>query len=259
MSDTLNLLQVADIEAEKPEYTFKSENDIKDGRKPQIYYSEELALESFKMYADGHKIKKICKSLKISESCFYQFKKKYSIAYNNIQNGVYDKPTDPFFDEKAFLKEVGERFRWIRELLGYKQNDLARALNLTQKTISRIEQGNMAPSIEICYRLNLFFGISPNFLIFGDKHQLFMFNTLPLRMRNNIDWDFIRHQTQKHIKHSKIIRIERQQKKMRTADKKLPTSAKKLEIIQKMEKEKSTIDAHIAEYERLERKYRTVE
>jgi transcriptional regulator with XRE-family HTH domain len=66
---------------------------------------------------------------------------------------------------KADLAAIGER---IRELRGAeRQDDFAPFLGIAQSQLSRIERGELAPSVEVLLRLRERFGKSVDWILTG--------------------------------------------------------------------------------------------
>lgn len=65
-------------------------------------------------------------------------------------------------------KEMGARIRARREMLGWKRSDLAKALGVSEKTISNIEYGEKGMTITRLYTLKQILGVSVDYLMEGD-------------------------------------------------------------------------------------------
>lgn len=65
-------------------------------------------------------------------------------------------------------KEMGARIRARREMLGWTRNDLAKALGVSEKTISNIEYGEKGMTITRLYTLKQVLGVSIDYLMEGD-------------------------------------------------------------------------------------------
>lgn len=68
---------------------------------------------------------------------------------------------------KVNVAGIGKR---IRELRGdERQIDFARFLGITQGQLSKVEQGKLAPSVEVLLRLRERFGTSTDWILTGKK------------------------------------------------------------------------------------------
>ncbi len=65
-------------------------------------------------------------------------------------------------------KEMGARVRARREMLGWTRSDLAKALGVSEKTISNIEYGEKGMTITRLYTLKQILGVSVDYLMEGD-------------------------------------------------------------------------------------------
>jgi transcriptional regulator with XRE-family HTH domain len=63
---------------------------------------------------------------------------------------------------------IGERVRAKREELALTQDALARELGVTHQHVSRIEAGQVAPSLELVVRLSRRLGVTADYLLAGD-------------------------------------------------------------------------------------------
>ncbi len=59
----------------------------------------------------------------------------------------------PVKPNPAFIRQVGERIRLLRERAGLSLDDVAWPIDIEKSTLSRIERGERAPSIELLSRL----------------------------------------------------------------------------------------------------------
>ena len=75
-------------------------------------------------------------------------------------------------EEKNLKKEIGARFRQVREHFDYSQVDLARILNIKQSTISQIEAGANFPGVGILGLLVEKFDVNLSWLIGGKGTML---------------------------------------------------------------------------------------
>lgn len=65
------------------------------------------------------------------------------------------------FDRHVF----GERLKLLRKDAGIGQNQLAKALQFSNASISYWETGKQVPSIEAVFKLSVFFGVSADYLL----------------------------------------------------------------------------------------------
>ncbi len=65
----------------------------------------------------------------------------------------------------------GARLREIRRSKGLKQVQLARALDIDPKHVSRLEHGKVNPSFEIMFRLAQYLGVSPSVFLDFDSTE----------------------------------------------------------------------------------------
>lgn len=65
------------------------------------------------------------------------------------------------------MKRSGAYIRNLRIQNGYTQNEFARALNINQSFLSRIEAGQKGCSVDLFIQLSEFFHVSLNALILG--------------------------------------------------------------------------------------------
>lgn len=69
-------------------------------------------------------------------------------------------------------QELGSNIRKIRELKGFSQQNLAIELDVDQKTISRIENGESSPKFETIVQISKALSISINQLLFFSEDQI---------------------------------------------------------------------------------------
>jgi transcriptional regulator with XRE-family HTH domain len=62
-------------------------------------------------------------------------------------------------------KMIGERIRLARARKGWKQSDLARALDKPRQHLSQIEQGHQQPRAELLIELANVLGVSTDYLL----------------------------------------------------------------------------------------------
>jgi transcriptional regulator with XRE-family HTH domain len=68
------------------------------------------------------------------------------------------------------VAEFAEKLRQVRRTHGMTQRDLARAAHLTESYVSRLENGTIAPGIDLIARLARAFGVTVGeFLSFGNS------------------------------------------------------------------------------------------
>lgn len=65
------------------------------------------------------------------------------------------------------MKKSGERIRQLRIRVGYSQGELARALNVDQGFLSRVESGKKGCSVDLFVQLSALLGVSLDVLILG--------------------------------------------------------------------------------------------
>ena len=65
------------------------------------------------------------------------------------------------------MKRSGAYIQKLRIQNGYSQNELARAMNLNQSSLSRIELGNKGCSVDLFIQFSEFFHVSLDALILG--------------------------------------------------------------------------------------------
>jgi transcriptional regulator with XRE-family HTH domain len=70
-------------------------------------------------------------------------------------------------------KELGENIRKIRELKGFTQQNLADEIKVDQKTISRIEKGQLSPKFETLEELSRALSVSLAQIMAFDEHLIF--------------------------------------------------------------------------------------
>lgn len=64
--------------------------------------------------------------------------------------------------------EAGKRLELVRKHLGLNQTKMAKALEISQSTVARIEGGTLDLSTDVLKKLYETYGISPQHLIIGD-------------------------------------------------------------------------------------------
>ena len=66
-------------------------------------------------------------------------------------------------------KTIGQRIRYLRKKHQMTQRTLAKALHVSESTVSGWERGRTEPSIDFIVRLTALFQTSLNYLIIGNK------------------------------------------------------------------------------------------
>ncbi len=70
-------------------------------------------------------------------------------------------------------QELGENVRKIRELKGFSQQNLADEIKVDQKTISRIEKGDLSPKFETLVAISKALGVSLSQLLSFNENLIF--------------------------------------------------------------------------------------
>jgi transcriptional regulator with XRE-family HTH domain len=70
-------------------------------------------------------------------------------------------------------QELGENVRKIRELKGFSQQNLADEIKVDQKTISRIEKGELSPKFETLVSISKALSISLSQLLSFNENMIF--------------------------------------------------------------------------------------
>jgi transcriptional regulator with XRE-family HTH domain len=65
--------------------------------------------------------------------------------------------------------QIGSHVRAKRNALGLSQSDLARELSVSHQHVSRIELGDVTPSLEMLLRLSRKLGVSTDYLLTGKE------------------------------------------------------------------------------------------
>lgn len=63
---------------------------------------------------------------------------------------------------------IAENLRCLRQVFGYTQSDIARAIHICRCTYAQYETGRTAPSVELLLQLACFYRISIDMLLEGD-------------------------------------------------------------------------------------------
>ena len=66
-------------------------------------------------------------------------------------------------------KTVGQRIKYLRKQSGITQKELAKALYVSEPTVSGWERGRTEPSIDFIVKLTTLFQTSLNYLIIGNE------------------------------------------------------------------------------------------
>ena len=69
-------------------------------------------------------------------------------------------------------KEIGNRMMLVRKCFKLNQVMFSKEIEVTQQTVSQIETGVIAPSLEIIYKITGNFGISYDWIIAGEGSML---------------------------------------------------------------------------------------
>ncbi|MCO5260351.1 MAG: helix-turn-helix domain-containing protein [Crocinitomicaceae bacterium] len=70
-------------------------------------------------------------------------------------------------------KELGDNIRKIRELRGFTQQNLADELHIDQKTISRVEQGEISPKFDLVVKIAKALNVKLSALLNFNKDLIF--------------------------------------------------------------------------------------
>ncbi|MBQ7915372.1 MAG: helix-turn-helix transcriptional regulator [Firmicutes bacterium] len=68
--------------------------------------------------------------------------------------------------------EMSERIRLLREHFGYSQKYAAEQLNISPQAYSHYENNRRIPDVDMLYKLSIFYGVSMEFLVTGQKEEL---------------------------------------------------------------------------------------
>jgi len=71
-------------------------------------------------------------------------------------------------EDRALMRQMGQRLRWVREALGLNQTDMARLVGLTQTGWSLYERGKRWPDQFAAVRLMAKLKITREYLLSGD-------------------------------------------------------------------------------------------
>ena len=69
------------------------------------------------------------------------------------------------------MKRSGAYIQNLRAQRGYTQNELAKAMNINQSSLSRIELGAKGCSVDLLIQLSLFFEVSIDYIVLGTVHS----------------------------------------------------------------------------------------
>jgi transcriptional regulator with XRE-family HTH domain len=67
------------------------------------------------------------------------------------------------------MDTIASRIIWLRESYGLNQADFSKKAGITQSNISRIENGTQKPSADTLIALSHFFGITTDWILFGNS------------------------------------------------------------------------------------------
>jgi transcriptional regulator with XRE-family HTH domain len=70
-------------------------------------------------------------------------------------------------------QELGENIRKIRELKGFSQQNLADEITMDQKTISRIEKGDLSPKFETLVAISKALSVNLSHLLSFNENMIF--------------------------------------------------------------------------------------
>jgi transcriptional regulator with XRE-family HTH domain len=71
----------------------------------------------------------------------------------------------------SMMNTIASRIIWLRESHGLNQADFSEKVGVTQSNISRIENGTQKPSADTLVALSHFFGVTTDWILFGDSSQ----------------------------------------------------------------------------------------
>lgn len=69
------------------------------------------------------------------------------------------------------MNSIGNRFKEIREILGFKQNDFGKIFELSQDSISSIERNKIKPNFKVLEILGDEYKVNLNWLILGKGNK----------------------------------------------------------------------------------------
>ena len=69
------------------------------------------------------------------------------------------------------MKRSGAYIQNLRAQRGYTQNELAKAMNINQSSLSWIELGAKGCSVDLLIQLSLFFEVSIDYIVLGTVHS----------------------------------------------------------------------------------------
>jgi len=72
----------------------------------------------------------------------------------------------------ALRRRVGERLRWVREVIGQSQREFGRRAGLEPNAYNRIELGLVLPSVEVAIALCDAHGLTLDYIFRGDTGDL---------------------------------------------------------------------------------------
>ncbi len=80
---------------------------------------------------------------------------------------MYEYPTFLIFFNVVNKHDIGHRIKELRQALGLKQADFARALSISRPSLSQIENGEVGPSLDLIHHIVLKYDISYDYLLDG--------------------------------------------------------------------------------------------
>ena len=83
--------------------------------------------------------------------------------------------------------EFGLRIRKLRQLKGITQEKLAEELSITLSHMGKLENGDRKPSIDITIQVAKYFGVTLDYLVFGNKHKEETTEEMALRLAAELE------------------------------------------------------------------------
>ena len=87
---------------------------------------------------------------------------------------------------------IGKRIAALRREKGYKQDDIAKKLNISPQAVSKWENDQSYPDISVLPALAEYLGVSVDELLTGKKEEIAPVRIVPEEERKNIDEMFFR-------------------------------------------------------------------
>ncbi len=87
---------------------------------------------------------------------------------------------------------IGKRIAALRREKGYKQDDIAKKLNISPQAVSKWENDQSYPDISVLPALAEYLGVSVDELLTGKKEEIAPVRIIPKEERKNIDEMFFR-------------------------------------------------------------------